>query len=296
MESEGSSSSSVRSDGISGPVLVTGAGGYLGGRVIGQLRAKGVESLGLARGGGSDIACDLLDAGSVRNVVDRTVPRVVVHCAAAVPRNAGGYDDAEAGADSVRMVRNLVDAGVANIVFASSMTVYRPGQPGPLREDRADPQSAYGRAKFEAEALLASATGCSAVALRLPGLFGPPRRNGLVYALCEAIGKGRMPTLPAQPLMWSAMHVDDAASTMVRAALRPPGPGFVTNVGYAGRLSVSLLVQRLREIAGAQIEYDVPHPSFEMDLGTLQSTLGLPQGDLGSRLSEMLEYAAVDVV
>lgn len=295
MESEGFSSSSVRREGISRPVLVTGAAGYLGGRVIDQLRARGIESLGLARGGGADIACDLLNVGSLRNVIDRTVPRVVVHCAAAVPRNAGGYDDAEAGADSVRMVRNLLDVGVSNIVFASSMTVYGPGHPEPLREDRVDPRSAYGRAKLEAEALLASA-GCTAVALRLPGLFGPPRRNGLVYALCEAIKKGRTPTLPAQPLMWSAMHVDDAASTMVRAALRPPGPGFVTNVGYAGPLSVSLLVQRLGEIAGAQIEYDVPHPSFEMDLGTLQSTLGLPQGDLGSRLSEMLEYAAADVV
>ncbi len=228
MGSEGSSSSSVRSEILSGPVLVTGAGGYLGGRVIGQLRANGIESLGLARGGGSDLACDLLDAAGLRDVVDRTVPRVVVHCAAAVPRNAAGYDDAEAGTDSVRMVQNLIDAGVTNIVFASSMTVYRPGQRGPLREDRADPQSAYGRAKFEAEALLASANGCSAVALRLPGLFGPPRRKGLVYALCEAIRKGRTPTLPAQPLMWSAMHVDDAASTMVRAALRPPGPGFVS--------------------------------------------------------------------
>jgi len=277
-------------------VLVTGAGGYLGGRVIDQLRARGVESLGLARGGGADIACDLLDVGGLRSVVDQILPRVVVHCAAAVPRNAGGYDDAEAGADSVRMVRNLLDVGVANIVFASSMTVYGPGQPGPLREDRVDPQSAYGRAKLEAEALLASAAGCGAVALRLPGLFGPPRRNGLVYALCEAIRKGGTPTLPAQPLMWSAMHVDDAASTMVRAALRPPGPGFVTNVGYAGPLSVSLLVQRLREIADAQIAYDVPHPSFEMDLGTLQSTLGLPQGDLASRLGEMLEFAAVDAV
>jgi nucleoside-diphosphate-sugar epimerase len=296
MESEGSSSSSVRSEGFSGPVLVTGAGGYLGGRVIAQLRARGVQSVGLARGDGSDVACNLLDAGRVRSVVDRTGPRVVVHCAAAVPRNSGGYDDAEAGADSVRMVRNLVDAGVANIVFASSMTVYPPGQTGPLREERADPQSAYGRAKLEAEALLAAASGCSAVSLRLPGLFGPPRRNGLVYALCEAVTKGRTPTLPAQPLMWSAMHVDDAASTVVQAALRSPGPGFVTNVGYAGALSVSLLVQRLRDIAGAEIEYSVSHPSFEMDLGTLQSTLGLPQGDLGSRLSEMLEYAAVDVV
>lgn len=294
MESAGSSSSSVPSEGLSGPVLVTGARGYLGGRVIGQLRAKGVESLGLARGGGSDIACDLLDASSFRDVVARTAPGVVVHCAASVPKNASGYDDAEACADSVRMVRNLLEVGVANIVFASSMTVYGPGQPEPLREDRVDPQSAYGRAKLEAEFLLAGASGCSAVALRLPGLFGPPRRNGLVYALCEAIGKGRAPTLPAHPLMWSAMHVDDAACVMVRAALRPPGPGFVANVGYAGPLSVSLLVQRLREIAGAQIAYDVPHPSFEMDLGTLQSTLGLPQGDLRRRLSEMLEFSAAD--
>lgn len=277
-------------------MLVTGARGYLGARVIRALRAKGIEVLGLARGDGADVACDLLDGGRVRNVVGRTAPRVVVHCAAAVPRNAGGYDDAEAGADSVRMVRNLVDAGVANIVFASSMTVYAPSEPGPLREERADPQSAYGRAKLEAEGILTAATDCTAVVLRLPGLFGPPRRNGLVYALCEAIRKGRTPTLPAEPLMWSAMHVDDAACTMVRAALRPPGPGFVANVGYAGALSVSLLVQRLREIAGAQIAYDVPHPPFEVDLGTLKSTLGLPQGDLESRLSEMLEYAAVDVV
>ena len=298
MEIEGySSSSGLRVGGIpAGPVLVTGAGGYLGSRVIGRLKAAGVNAVGLARSRGSDIECDLLDAGRVRKTVGRTGAAVVVHCAAAVPKTAVAYDDAEAGSDSVRMVRNLLDAGVENMVFVSSMTVYAPGDGAPVREDETAPQSAYGLAKMEAEGLLIAAPHCSAAILRLPGLFGPPRRNGLVYALCDAVLKGRQPTLPAQPMMWAAMHVDDAAEIVVRGAMRRPGPDIIANVGYPGPLSVSFLVQRLREITGVEIQYDLPHPVFQMDLGTLESSLGLPQGNLAGRLSEMLEYAAADVV
>jgi nucleoside-diphosphate-sugar epimerase len=298
MEIEGSSSSSGPRVGSipAGPVLVTGAGGYLGSRVIDRLKAVGVDAIGLARGHGSDIVCDLLDAGRVRKTVGRTGAAVVVHCAAAVPKTAAAYNDAEAASHSVRMVRNLLDAGVENIVFVSSMTVYAPGDGAPVKEDQTAPQSAYGLAKMEAEGLLIADPRCSAAILRLPGLFGPPRRNGLVYALCDAVLKRRQPTLPAQPMMWAAMHVDDAAEILVRGAIRRPGPDIVANVGYSGALSVSLLVRHLQEITGVEIPYDLPHPTFQMDLGTLESSLGLPQGNLAGRLSEMLEYAAADVV
>jgi nucleoside-diphosphate-sugar epimerase len=127
--------------------------------------------------------------------------------------------------------------------------------------------------------------------LRLPGLFGPPRHGGLVYALCEAIINGKTPALPNKPIMWAAMHVDDAADVVARSALHHPGNSLIANVGYPDAQSISSLVRLLAELGGAEISYDVPHPKFQMNLSVLASTFGLPSRGLRERLAEMLEYA-----
>jgi nucleoside-diphosphate-sugar epimerase len=291
MESGGSSSSSGHSGVVSAPVLVTGAGGYLGSRVVERLRTIRTGVIGLARNGNPDYRCDLLDLADVRRTLAATRPSVVVHCAAAVPRSSDGYDDTASSADNIRMVANLVAAGAEAVVFTSSMTVYGPGSGRPAKEEGPDPQSAYGRAKLEAERLLLAAPRCRAVVLRLPGLFGPPRRTGLVYALCDAIVRGRQPSLPPQPLMWGAIHVDDAAEMVVRSAMSKPFASNLLNVGYSQPLSVSLLLQKLNEMTGVRIQCDVPHEPFQMDLARMESVLGAAPGCLAGRLQEMLEYA-----
>ncbi|MDR1204316.1 MAG: NAD(P)-dependent oxidoreductase [Peptococcaceae bacterium] len=65
-------------------VLITGAGGFIGRHVYRAFAGDpGYETVGLLRTGGgpSFLCCDVLDRGSVRDVLARVRPDILVHCA-----------------------------------------------------------------------------------------------------------------------------------------------------------------------------------------------------------------------
>src|SRR5258705_9124457 len=68
-----------------GPVLVTGAGGFLGRLIVRRLREAGfrvVEGLRSSLGGADEVALDLFDAEGGRRAIGTLRPSVVVHAAA----------------------------------------------------------------------------------------------------------------------------------------------------------------------------------------------------------------------
>ena len=135
-----------------GPILVTGAGGYLGTQVLANIRMRGLPCVPTSRGGVTGEPCDLVEASPVRALLDRTAPSVVIHCAASVPKSIAAYDDTQAADASVAMQRNIASHARCPIVFASSMTVYGDAPDCPVGEDQALlPASEYARGKWTAE-------------------------------------------------------------------------------------------------------------------------------------------------
>lgn len=288
-----------RMEGELNRVLVTGAGGYLGQHVLHEVERQGVRAVGLFRQGPA--RCDLLKADEVRAAIRHYNPGVVVHCAAITPgRSEFGYNGEDDARLNASMVENLLAAGVTRVVFISSMTVYGRSQRVPVVESSIDPQSAYARGKLAAErVLLAAAEQSGGAILRLPGLFGPPRRDGIVYALCSALKRGTPVVLPQDPVTWGAMHVVDAAEVIAQAAIHVSGekrndhkPYIIANVGYPERQSIARLVATLAGMTNVYMRTDVEHPDFEMDLSELAATFGVPNAGLSERLAQMLEYAA----
>lgn len=276
-------------------ILVTGADGYLGGRVLLELRAQGVDVVGVGSSSRGKGGCDLTNLRQVEALLRRTAAKVVVHCAARVPKSDGEYADQVAANDSRLMVENLLEAGRSHIVFPSSMTVYTADTPLPVREhDAAPAPPGYAGGKKAAEDLLLAAHGTCATVLRLPGLFGPPRRSGMLYNAATAYAAGGEPRLPAQAPLWAGLHVDDAALLCARAALRPPGESLVLNAGYAQRMSLCSAVRVLACLFGRRPPaFD--GPDFEMDLSRLQRTLGLPAKGFTARLEELAAWARAEV-
>lgn len=259
-------------------VLVTGAQGYLGARLLNALAARpNVEAVGSGRRAaetarGAFIQADLLDGEDVRRLLAEAVPDRIVHCAAFVPDRMEDYADARAAAQSLAMIEHLLAASAPPaLLYVSSMTVYGQGADGPTPEDAAgDPTSAYGLGKWRGERLIAD-SGRQALAARIPGLFGPPRMGGLVANALRAFKHGETPRLPDAPFLWSAMHVADAAALLADLASAPwPHNGFeAVNVGYAGRLSVDGFVAAAAALYGREADYRLGHPAFEYDLSRL---------------------------
>ncbi|MGB0671581.1 MAG: NAD-dependent epimerase/dehydratase family protein, partial [Rhodospirillales bacterium] len=71
-----------------GPILITGASGYLGAKVVTLARSVGLSVVATARRAGLaiDYPCDLVDSDAVVRLLAAVQPRTILHGAAAVPR------------------------------------------------------------------------------------------------------------------------------------------------------------------------------------------------------------------
>ncbi|MFT5511498.1 MAG: nucleoside-diphosphate-sugar epimerase [Hyphomicrobiaceae bacterium] len=272
------------------PIVVTGAQGYLGDAVCRALNRHGLQYAGLAhRPAGKLVACDMTDEASVRAHI---APHShVIHCAAIVPSTAEGYADENAAAESLAMIDALLCTRPQHIVFPSSMTVYAPDAQMPVDEsDVTSNAIGYAAGKIRAERKLLS-SGISTSVLRLPGLFGPPRRDGLLYNAAIAFAAGKRPSLPADPPLWAALHVDDAASYCVSLIQAPGLSSRILNVGYPGKFSISRAMQDLAALFARPAPDMKEGPCFAMRLDRLQAVQGLVASTWNQRLGELADWA-----
>lgn len=214
-------------------VVVTGAGGFVGGFVSKWLAERGLHVTAHTRQKG-----DLRKAGSLPRKFD-----VLIHCAAETPERCP--EPANLYQRNMDLASSVFDqalaAGAHSVVFLSSMSAYGAVSVPEITEDtppgELDP---YGRAKRDAESLLQSciARGLpSALTIRLPGTVGKGSHdNFLSVALGRALKgetvKGRNP----ESLFNNIVHVGDLAA-FLEAWIAKPRPGYaVTNLAAADPL------------------------------------------------------------
>ena len=276
----------------SGQVLVTGAEGYLGRHVMTLGAKRGHAMTGVTRTGPH--ALDLTSAACVGALLKDVQPGVIVHCAAEVPSTGAGYDDRAAAERSLAMCEALVRHAACPIVFASSMTVYGDAQSLPAKEDAAAPTSAYAEAKLAAERLFADRAKPGSAALRLAGLFGAPRRNGLLYNAAAAFLACRPFEIDAHPSVWAGLDVRDAADYLLRAATRAAEGFAVYNVSYPGTQSVNRAVKAVARLCGYAWDRSEAAPLFSMDLTRTLRDLGGLSLSFEQRLAELVADVAAD--
>jgi nucleoside-diphosphate-sugar epimerase len=214
-------------------VLVTGASGFIGTRLCGELRRQGHELSALVRRPGSEpagitpIQGDMLDDEQLRRALADARPDCVVHLAAEI---ASQRSERKVREVNVQGTRRLLDACLAladgdpqagpRIVFTS--TVVTGDAKGALLDERTPlPVSTpYGRSKQEGEQMIL-ASGLPAVIVRPSHVYGP----GGWYAE-ELIPRlrqpGRFAVIGSGANLWDVVHVDDVVAALVLAVQSAP--------------------------------------------------------------------------
>lgn len=243
-------------------VLVTGAGGFLGGNIVCALREQGFDVRAMVRQlylrqpwsglpGVQPVFGDVCD----RESLDRAASGVeaVIHTAALTRLMPRPRQDAfRVNVEGTRNVcEAAVRAGVRRLVFTSSAatlaagTAERPAdESSPF--DRLGPQSPYYLSKWQAEQVVRGYAACGLQTVTLcPGyVIGPgdfrPTTNRLLLRVA------RSPALALPPGGINFIDVREAALAHVRAIRQgEPGQRYVLAGPYARYWDVALLVKRV---------------------------------------------------
>jgi dTDP-4-dehydrorhamnose reductase len=156
-------------------VLVTGAAGMLGARVVAEAVGRGWEAVGI------DLPdADLTDPEAAIDVLQEHVPDAVVHCAAWTDVDAAEAREADAARVNVDACANVGAACAmvgARVVGVSTDYVFDGTADRPYVEsDPTAPLGAYGRTKLAGEQALLAHCDDAAVA-RTAWLFGAGGKN-----------------------------------------------------------------------------------------------------------------------
>jgi 2-alkyl-3-oxoalkanoate reductase len=221
-------------------VLVAGASGALGSRLVPQLIEAGHDVIGtynsptnaelLRTLGAKPVMLDLLDTRAVRKAVLENAPEAIVHQATALGNAKWGrnFDKTFARTNELRtggtdaLLAAAREAAVRRFV-AQSFASYRYGRDGgPVKteNDPLDPSPpANGQQSFAAMAYLdRTVTEAGGIALRY-GLFYGAANDGLI----EPVRKRQYPIIGDGGGITSWIHLEDAAAATV-LALEQDGP------------------------------------------------------------------------
>lgn len=232
-------------------VLVAGATGVIGRRLVPVLAAAGHEVVGLVRSradagrlaatGATAVVADALDRGRVEQAVRQARPEAIVTMLTAIPAQINPRRLARDFALTNRLrtegTRHLLEAGsavgVQRFISQGLAYAYQPAEK--LAEEDAPLWTRGTPRQFapvlsalrELERLTAMAPG--GLVLRLGHLYGP----GTVYApdgsFTRQVRAGKVPLVGGGNAVFSFTHADDVASAVVAALDRPDVTG-VLNV------------------------------------------------------------------
>jgi nucleoside-diphosphate-sugar epimerase len=259
-------------------ILISGAGGFVGGHLAVALAGGGHEVVALVRRSRpailersqrifvarADLAgTEALPAGPFD---------AVIHCAAAIPSAVPEEQDLVRinVEGSQRLFEHAIKAGTNVVVFCSSMAVY--GRIDADMVDRDTPinePSPYGRSKLVSEEKLSELcrdhSGLRAISIRLPGVVGPGSHDNFLSDTLRRLAAGQTASVRnAHAPFNNVVHIDDLAR-FARTLLETLSPGHrATTIGAVEPLPIREVVGLLQIAAapGAAVRYREDGHSF----------------------------------
>lgn len=307
--------------------LVTGGTGFIGSHVCVELLTRGYEIVIVDNLGNSSVRVlerlkrisgqtpdfvqtDIRDGAAMAGVMGKFQPDVVLHFAALKAVGESCEDPLEYFHNNIGgtivLLKAMRDAGVRQLVYSSSATVY--GEPASCPVSESTPRSAsnpYGRTKLVTEDLIADLCrldpSFKAAVLRyfnpvgahVSGLIGEDPAgtpNNLMPYVCR-VAVGRLDKLPVfgddYPTpdgtgVRDYIHVVDLARAHVDAidTMTRTGQGLTVNVGTGRGYSVLEVVRAFERASGRTIAYDI-HPRRAGDIACCYADPALALATMG---------------
>jgi len=258
--------------------LVTGASGFVGGRLLGELRRRGIRAFGVGRTTAPGIGFGVgeIDAHTEWRPVLAGID-CVLHAAgrAHILRDAAANPLAEFRRVNVEGTRRLAlqaaEAGVKRLVFISSIGVngISTDRRGPFTsQDLPAPIEPYGQSKLEAELALqesAASTGLEIVIVRPPLVYGPGVGANFLR-LMNLVRRGLPLPLGGINNRRSLVALDNLVDLLIHCAQHPASVGETFLVSDDDDLSTPDLLRHLGTAMGVPVRL-FPMPRWLLLMG-----------------------------
>lgn len=221
---------------LEGKVLLTGASGFIGGRLRDELLRQGVDVIALRRRGsppakqGRSAEVEYEDIHGLTKLLEKEKPDVLFHVAGATK----GVSREDFRRANVVPTSNLLEAArkghpnLQRFVHVSSLAVYGPSEAGKphIEKNARRPIEHYGETKLEAEHVVESVKDLPWSIIRPSGVYGPGDVDYL--QLFKEVEKGRNVFFGNRERWFSAVYVDDLVSALLLSATeeKAVGKGF----------------------------------------------------------------------
>jgi nucleoside-diphosphate-sugar epimerase/glycosyltransferase involved in cell wall biosynthesis len=293
---------------LRGPILVTGAAGFVGANLFHMLSGHRQDVFAVVRrekgwrladvDDQSVISADLNDPVQVKNVIETVGPQTVFDC---VAYGAYSYEeDAKLIHQTnyqsiVALVSELSKHPLAAFVHAGSSSEYGSNCAAPREDAACEPNSDYALSKLAASNYLqymGLTRQFPCVNLRLYSVYGPLEDTSrLIPNLLRQAVQGKLPPFVDSRTSRDFVHIDDVCAAFVVAAakMNPGIYGAVFNIGSGKKTTIGELAEITRDL------FDITeNPHF----GTMQQRKwDLPDwySDPGKALQELAWKATTEL-
>ncbi len=234
-------------------VLVTGAGGFIGRRLVCALKDAGylVHEFGSAGG-------DIADPATVERFNEVTVD-FVFHLAGRTYVPDAWCEPGDFQRVNVAGTVNVLELCRRKKIPLTYVSAYLYGIPAslPVREtDRIDPNNPYALSKFLAESLCsfyAEHFDVPVTIIRPFNIYGPGQKGHfLIPEIIAQIKAGQPIRLKDLTPRRDYLYLDDLVDALVRTLNQEAGC-HVYNIGYGSSLSVAEIVETIQSVAGTAL-------------------------------------------
>jgi polyisoprenyl-phosphate glycosyltransferase len=258
---------------LRGPILVTGASGFIGSNLFRAVLAVRKDVFAAVRRGknwrlldiGEEqlVAVDLNDFASTKNMVNSLQPQTIFDCAA-----YGAYSFEEDGGliyqtnfqSIVNLVGMLEGRPFAAFVHAGSSSEYGTNCSAPGEESECAPNSHYAVSKVAVSNYLrymGRHKQFPCANLRLYAVYGPYEDTSrLIPNVLRQALAGKLPPFVDARTSRDFIHVDDITAAFVRTAtaMQPELYGESFNIGTGVKTTIAELAETTRRVFGVTVE------------------------------------------
>lgn len=262
---------------LAGPILVTGASGFVGANLFGMIAKERSDVFAVVRQSKGwrltsvrdeqIAAVDLTDRNATRHLIKSLAPQTVFHCAA---YGAYSFEEDLGRIQStnflavVNLVEMLSESTITAFIHAGSSSEYGTNCSAPTEDSPCEPNSPYAVSKLATANFLqymGKHRDFPCVNLRLYSVYGPLEDTSrLLPTLVRQASSGHLPPLVHAETSRDFVYVDDVCEAFILAAARihPGLHGENVNIGSGSKVTIGQLVETVLDVFNVEEE-----PTFD---------------------------------